>query len=674
MAAPGEEVREWLTNDAKLERYFDNFMQSGLNTLSKCCTLDDRMLDLLGIELPGHRKRLVGVAKQLQERLEAEGVFTRPELPDKDENSPPPALPPKKKNSSLTLGGPEMTTSAPHCDMGSEKIEEQHAPPKVTPRMSSLQRASPGLSSSPVEQVRSTDCVTSGPSPFTDDPPPLPPKDVCPAQPPLASSLGITTDPSMTGAPPLPPKEIQTSPSVPETLVNRSADTSVSPPPTPTQTGSKPVPAPRQTSTKRLITPVPVPVPRPRPCSVVESASSKRGKPVDIVRHHSDENLLSQSSAMSDTSSPWPPSYQSQNPQEVPVNVPFPTQPQPFTDSLCLNEPPTAGQSVLKQQSAVDNSKPSQLVSPSLMHPGFPVPEQPYAMLGQILHGIGPPPRDKSLSPPSVPGVSMNQSNPPPYQSNQNFTQPAAGSAANSNLYWVVSDIKPVALQPGMTLPEGNGIYELAGAPPSDTKPVALQPGIPLPEESGIYELAGAIRSNTKPTALQPSMTLPEGNGIYELAGAPPSSLPTRQLPQSSTISSKQTPINPNSRHPYSQPLQMQQEENEYSLIGEVGPGPGPGPGPGLVNRLPQPPRSGNEYIEFGQVRPGAELVNRPSQLPSSGAIPSSKSEQQSTTSVSYCNNVSVCVMVLLYCMACNVWNQCILVYGLLRGMLSLYY
>jgi hypothetical protein len=156
--------------------------------------------------------------------------------------------------------------------------------------------------------------------------------------------------------------------------------------------------------------------------------------------------------------------------------------------------------------------------------------------------------------------------------------KPAVEPANNSNLYWVVSDTKPVALQPGSLLPEGSGVYDLAGATPS----------------------------SIEPTAVQPSKVLPEENGIYELAGAPPSNLSTRQ-PSKSSVSTKQTPI-----HPYSQ-----LQESEYSLIGQVvpSPGPSPNPGSGLVNRLPQQLPSGSgEYTEIGQGHPNPGASSRSNQ------------------------------------------------------------
>lgn len=97
MAARGEEVRKWLANDAKLERYFDNFVQCGLDTLSKCSTVDDSMLDLLGIELLGRRKRLKVVSKKLQERLENKNAVVKPDLPSKRSYRRPVPLRPNVK-------------------------------------------------------------------------------------------------------------------------------------------------------------------------------------------------------------------------------------------------------------------------------------------------------------------------------------------------------------------------------------------------------------------------------------------------------------------------------------------------------------------------------------------------------------------------------------------------
>jgi hypothetical protein len=451
MAAPGEEVREWLASDAKLERYFDNFMQSGLDTLSKCCTLDDTMLDLLGIELIGHRKRLIAVSKKLQERLENEGLFARPELPDKDD-SPPPALPPKKKNSSALVNEPEVTSG------------EQFPPPELKPRMSSLRKSSPSRSKIPTKQAESTDDVPSSPSPFTDDPPPLPPKDGCPVQlpspvaatnqsmmgiPPVpakdgcsahysfTSPSGTTIDPVTTGPPPLPPKETHSQ--VPEASDNSSVDTPVSssstPVSTPTETGPRPKPAPRLSSVKKVV--APVPVPRSRPTSAVEtSASSKRGQPPDMVRHHSDDHLLSQCSTTSDKN-PKPPPYQPQGPQEFSVNFPSLNPSQPLIDNH---------NATLIEFQASSSAPVRKITS---------VPEQPYAMIGQILDGIGPPPRDKSMSPP---GVSMNQPQPPSYQPSQNSIQPPSYQPSQNSIQPPSYQPSQNSIQPPSYQPSQNSI------------------------------------------------------------------------------------------------------------------------------------------------------------------------------------------------------------------------
>lgn len=82
-------------------------------------------------------------------------------------------------------------------------------------------------------------------------------------------------------------------------------------------------------------------------------------------------------------------------------------------------------------------------------------------MLGQIFHGINPPSRDASMSPPPVFDVSSNRSNGSPIMSDHKVAQPAAGRPDESNLYWVVSDKRPVALQPDKPAAGGSGIYEL---------------------------------------------------------------------------------------------------------------------------------------------------------------------------------------------------------------------
>ena len=151
MASELDAVLSWLTNEAKLERYFANFANAGYTNLSMCRNLDDETLTTLGITLPGHRKRLLIYSRKLAEALLIEAPIEEQGQPDSLPSSvAPPQLPPKKSK------------SAPAFDQLS-KIE-----PKPPTRGASQRRRTPTPTPPP---------GGGGGNGGIDLPPPLPPKD-----------------------------------------------------------------------------------------------------------------------------------------------------------------------------------------------------------------------------------------------------------------------------------------------------------------------------------------------------------------------------------------------------------------------------------------------------------------------------------------------------------------
>lgn len=60
------ELKEWLTNEVKLERYFDKLTNYGFGSLSLIQNLEESDLDSVGITPPYHRKRMLKFCKDLQ--------------------------------------------------------------------------------------------------------------------------------------------------------------------------------------------------------------------------------------------------------------------------------------------------------------------------------------------------------------------------------------------------------------------------------------------------------------------------------------------------------------------------------------------------------------------------------------------------------------------------------
>ena len=92
MAADSEDiaaVKEWLASEVKLERYADKLVSNGFISLEICCSIDENVLDGIGIVLPYHRRRLLGFVEKLREKLgmnltnEDNGVILNTELTSK---------------------------------------------------------------------------------------------------------------------------------------------------------------------------------------------------------------------------------------------------------------------------------------------------------------------------------------------------------------------------------------------------------------------------------------------------------------------------------------------------------------------------------------------------------------------------------------------------------------
>eukprot|EP00038_Savillea_parva_P013548 m.8540 g.8540 ORF g.8540 m.8540 type:complete len:1181 (+) comp2549_c0_seq2:251-3793(+) len=82
-----DEVAKWL-QDANLEKYLPALTQHGIVTMADCRRIDEAMMDACGVDLIGHRKRLMKAVSTLK----GDGADTT--------ESPPPPLPPRTARSS----------------------------------------------------------------------------------------------------------------------------------------------------------------------------------------------------------------------------------------------------------------------------------------------------------------------------------------------------------------------------------------------------------------------------------------------------------------------------------------------------------------------------------------------------------------------------------------------
>ncbi|XP_068702359.1 arf-GAP with Rho-GAP domain, ANK repeat and PH domain-containing protein 1-like isoform X3 [Montipora foliosa] len=68
-------VKEWLSNEVKLDRYADKLVSNGFISLETCCSIDENVLDDIGIVLPYHRRRLLQFVEKLRDKLCANVVI-----------------------------------------------------------------------------------------------------------------------------------------------------------------------------------------------------------------------------------------------------------------------------------------------------------------------------------------------------------------------------------------------------------------------------------------------------------------------------------------------------------------------------------------------------------------------------------------------------------------------
>eukprot|EP01083_Nonionella_stella_P216357 777828_1 len=71
--AEQQKVKSWLENKVKLPRYFDNFMNNGIDELSVVALLDKATLKDIGIDVIGHQMKILNHAKQLHQNNPNEG-------------------------------------------------------------------------------------------------------------------------------------------------------------------------------------------------------------------------------------------------------------------------------------------------------------------------------------------------------------------------------------------------------------------------------------------------------------------------------------------------------------------------------------------------------------------------------------------------------------------------
>ena len=62
-----QEVKLWLKNKCKLGQYYDVFIKNGIDELSVVALLDQSTLKDIGIDIVGHRMRILDQARQLKQ-------------------------------------------------------------------------------------------------------------------------------------------------------------------------------------------------------------------------------------------------------------------------------------------------------------------------------------------------------------------------------------------------------------------------------------------------------------------------------------------------------------------------------------------------------------------------------------------------------------------------------
>ncbi|XP_046854269.1 arf-GAP with Rho-GAP domain, ANK repeat and PH domain-containing protein 1-like isoform X2 [Xenia sp. Carnegie-2017] len=108
------DVSEWLTNDVKLPQYVNAFLQNGFELPLECSRIDEKVLNALGIDKIGHRKRLLVSCQRLAEKYglncsieqhktndvleksQVKGKYNSIGFNQVNDEDIPPILPPKK--------------------------------------------------------------------------------------------------------------------------------------------------------------------------------------------------------------------------------------------------------------------------------------------------------------------------------------------------------------------------------------------------------------------------------------------------------------------------------------------------------------------------------------------------------------------------------------------------
>ena len=131
-------LTEWLSHEVKLPQYCDLFLEQGFQSPSECCKIDETVLNLLGIDKIGHRKRILVSCQKLAARfgLSNQLVSSTSKTSDDEiraqqslgqainqigEDSSRPALPPKKGKKSK----PTPPRRTPLADESAELLEQE---------------------------------------------------------------------------------------------------------------------------------------------------------------------------------------------------------------------------------------------------------------------------------------------------------------------------------------------------------------------------------------------------------------------------------------------------------------------------------------------------------------------------------------------------------------------
>ena len=117
------ELKEWLTNEVKLERYFEKLTKYGFSSLSLIQNLEESDLDLVGITPPYHRKRMLKFCKDLQTK---QSPHENKECTQRGNET----------SSSNQPASPETNEDSEH-DYDHSDVETEYHPPPLPPKVGS---------------------------------------------------------------------------------------------------------------------------------------------------------------------------------------------------------------------------------------------------------------------------------------------------------------------------------------------------------------------------------------------------------------------------------------------------------------------------------------------------------------------------------------------------------